>query len=204
MNRTEADVEREQIEYVFGLTGGELETEPWAVVGPYTRSDERDEPHAWAVRYWYDGAPEYVSRELGRFNSLRTVVANPAGYSNGPDAWLADESGVWMLVDSFTSSGETECPGQHEDAGPKVTADHVADTDRCYLCEGKLGDDHGYIYIGDGYEAVYARAVHDCDDCNADVHCQNVERFVAGECDCSETCRSCAAEAFTDGVTEVI
>lgn len=52
---TEEEVERERMEWVFSLTGGELNT----------RHDELPDIWDTSFRYWYEGAPEYACRELG-------------------------------------------------------------------------------------------------------------------------------------------
>jgi hypothetical protein len=75
-----------------------------------------------------------------------------------PPAVIYDPAGAWIRVGRYASSSETECPGQHEDEGSIVRADHCVGGDRCPLCEEKIGEEHGYIYMGDGCsETLYRR-----------------------------------------------
>jgi ferric-dicitrate binding protein FerR (iron transport regulator) len=68
----EARIERECVEWVFGLTGGELEDKPWEPFEPHPEMSERDaafdaeyrhsSSNPRPFRYWYDGVPSYVGR----------------------------------------------------------------------------------------------------------------------------------------------
>jgi hypothetical protein len=150
---------------VFGLTGGEmsLADETWC-----------------GYAYHYDGAPDYAESELKAAAeergldpwSLITVIVTHGGFLPPPEETLTDAAGnVWTLLASFANSGETECPGQHDernkvtriDCGPKARPSDEYDSDkppsppdRCVLCEAERGEPHGMIYVGEGYEAVYA------------------------------------------------
>lgn len=118
---------REEIECLFGLGGGELNR------GTFN-----------GCRYWYDGAPDYCEREmqaaaetagLDRWN-LRTCITY--GTPKAPRGWV--------LLRSFTSSGEAECWR----CGPGT--DCETPDPKCKLCDGS-----GHVYIGDGWgEVVYA------------------------------------------------
>lgn len=178
----ESAIEREQIEYVFGLTGGELASEPWTYQAPYVYSSDSSTElllREHTARYWYDGCPDYCERserEEWEDAAARTIVVAGGGYLSAPAPWVVDDEGAWRLVATYQNSGETECPGQHEDAGNKVRRDHcklskgwprdgkthfaigemTALHAECVLCEETIGEEHGYIYLGDGYEAVYS------------------------------------------------
>lgn len=162
MKLTDEQIERAQVEQVFGLTGGELETGAWKI-GEKTIS-----------RYWYEGAPEYAARDF-REGTVRTAV-HCALYGSSPER-IEDKDGAWVRKAEYQTSGETEClyrSGAPEDAKvkrdqcrlvasyprkrlvgtfAKLTAKHA----ECPFCEARLGEDHGYIYLGDGWvETVYA------------------------------------------------
>mgnify|MGYP001606612710 CR=1 FL=1 len=139
----EAQIERQRIEMVFGLTGGELGNEPWT----YT-ADGVDT----AFPYWYDGAPDYVERhdvsDLHCREYRTAVVDELCGLSDTPNGWERRMR--------FASSGETEC-------GCKQDESHDGEPDPdCLLCEGD-----GIVYIGDGWaEVVYRK--RDDDACDKD------------------------------------
>lgn len=164
----EEQIERQQVEQVFGLTGGELETEPWMYWTQTEDSSDGDPLWAktdrmhelgmmeWTGRYWYEGPPEYVERELQRslgfFSTLRTLV-NPGGMMSAPYRELYDGQGIWKLVARYDSSGEAECPMRQMDGPDRIVS---ADDERCELCDEDAGETHGYIYLGVcSYEAVY-------------------------------------------------
>jgi hypothetical protein len=126
------DDEREQVEYVFGLTGGELDDEPWG-----------------GFKYNYDGPPDYAASDYPDrydFNvQYRTVIGD--FLFGGPPEVIEDDQGVWHKSGMFTTSGETECP----------LHDQPVEEERCPLCDEARGDEHGYIYIGDGWAEVIFR-----------------------------------------------
>lgn len=137
------DIEREQVEEVFRLTGGELSDEHWA-----------------GFKYWYEGVPEYAGSDFTdrhESNVLYRTVVWFFVYSSPADT-LEDDQGVWKLTKTYTSSGETECPGRHtdEDKIGKV------DDEGCQLCGEDPGEEHGYLYLGEGWaEAVYRLELKD-------------------------------------------
>jgi hypothetical protein len=216
MTDNEKRIEREQIEWIFGLTGGELSDASWGYVhetsGLSTDPDNKCIPcdahgrsvgaypfepdyyvHTGAFRYWFDGAPEYVASEY-RDQNVRTAVTC-ALFGMPPEIlWDVTDGTRWKRVAFYQSSGETECPGQHEDTD-KVTADHTAGGNVCVLCDEEIGTEHGYIYLGDGWgEAVYVRET----PC---VHFEIIDHGVDGEsyfpgCGVSHT-------AFTDVATGI-
>jgi hypothetical protein len=149
--------EQEQIEWVFGLTGGELSDEPW-------RCEDTETDRARVFQYWYDGAPDYAEPDFIDYDQVRTLVVQEL-YGAAPFA-LKDVYGMWRRVGSFTSSGECECPGKSEtpakdrDSGGLVEDSHCAGGSACTLCEEPKGSEHEYIYLGDGWaEVVYALVV---------------------------------------------
>jgi len=144
----EADREREQVENVFGLGGGELEDESFA-----------------GYAYNYEGAPEYAANEIEELDyQYHTVIVSGGGYLPSPYDKLEEDGVRWDLVEYFMNSGESDCwicgaggngvdwwadefEQQHGHApGPD---------DRCGLCETEMEDMPGVVYIGEGYEAVY-------------------------------------------------
>ena len=137
--------EFECVEWVFGLTTM-LETKPWSVVA----RSPNGLMHGTKRPYWYPSAPEYTGHD---FDSMTTrTVIQCLLYTTAETSYF-DEHGEWTLVASFTSSGECECPligmADEEDEEPEV----------CPYCDVKRGEEHGDIYIGDGWaECVYALA----------------------------------------------
>jgi hypothetical protein len=91
---TKQEIERQQVEYVFGLTGGELADESWA-----------------GFAYWYEGVPEWAQEDFkGRqthwaTTTYRTVIALDQCYGFNPPTIEG-----WEFVRSYGHSGETECP----------------------------------------------------------------------------------------------
>jgi hypothetical protein len=168
--------EFERVCWVFGLTGGEMDIRDKAWLG-----------HA----YHYDGAPDYATKDMKEAaeeegldpSTIATVLVFGGGYLSPAEETITDDKGkVWHLLSTFNSSGECECPGQHEDDKNKVRKEHCgpnarhgdydpddygaewvdgvrvtkAEPDRCVLCEADRGDEHEMISIDEGYEAVYA------------------------------------------------
>jgi hypothetical protein len=170
----EKRIERECVEQVFGLTGGELERtpwEPWIEIDPPTDSDPlagRSEYRPWYFkqttnRYWYEGAPEYASEYARDFDHTYRTVVDDCSFCP-PDEVLHEKGRKWVLVAQFASSGECECPNVEDWDGEK----HAVNADGCPLCEESPGKKHGYIYLGDGwYELVYI-CVDVCERCGAD------------------------------------
>lgn len=151
--------DRACIELVFGLTGGELADEPWVI--------EREGDNPWVNHFWYENVPEWAESEFPEWpiRNYRTIVRDTM-FGAPPDRLE-----TWTKVATYMNSGETECPGRQEDSFstpkgvhfeksandvPLVRADQCDGGNRCYYCEEKIGDEHGYIYLGDGWaEIVY-------------------------------------------------
>lgn len=103
-----AEVERERIECLFGLGGGELEDEPW---GEYA--------------YWYEGSPEYVASAQEKNGYVyRTVIAYCLFSQPKPP-----EDG-WKLVEVYPVS-EADC--WRDGAGTEAENP----SPDCPLCEGE-------------------------------------------------------------------
>lgn len=136
--------EREEIEAVFCLGGGELEAVPWALGGG------REAP------WWYEGAPEYAHDEPGLDGDhVRTAIVWEQ-FGKGPEEVWDVDGRVWELKHRFVSSGETECPWGPRPVGEGEPAPPVDDRGRCPLCEEDAGAPHGMVYIGDAWaELVY-------------------------------------------------
>jgi hypothetical protein len=142
MPATDDPIERQQIEEVFGLGGGELSDKPWQ-----------------GFPYWYVGIPDYLGRaeypdQHSSGIEYRTVVTCLL-YGDAPTI-IDDGSQRWQRTEHFTSSGETECPWAQADDGPTVTADQAKDGE-CPLCGESVGSEHRYIYLGDGWSEVIYR-----------------------------------------------
>lgn len=183
---TEEQIERQQIENVFRLGGGELH-EPNA-----------EFPDEWdgIIAYWYEGAPDYAE-ELNDCDTVECEACKGNGFLEDevdqPDCELCDGSGshyhtvrtaiiqaLWGFpeppkgyeqIGSFTTSGESECwwcgPGTDwdgcEEQSEAREKDPITNTGYrgkpdCPLCEGG-----GHVYIGDGYAEVIYRSVEHLD-----------------------------------------
>ena len=144
--RTPEQIEREQVEWVFGLTGGELADEPWRPLGA--------DGTAWVFPYWHDGVPEYAEADFDDVYeaTYRTVVCD----DTLPDVVIdADDGASWQLVKFYSNYGETECPRRQ--------ADDPADGLPCDLCGED--DEHGVIYFSDRWgETVYKQDELDDED----------------------------------------
>jgi hypothetical protein len=122
-----------------------------------------------------DAAPEWAQSELeAEFGDDAEFVTV---YDDGDTEYLADSGGkepsVWQRVREF-NMGERECPFRTWD--PEAREDHqgrkprtvtVTDTyygehpgELCRLCEERIGEEHGYLYLGEEpNEVVYLRLV---------------------------------------------
>lgn len=164
---TDEQVNKLRIEYVFGLTGGELH-EP-----------HPDFPDQWdkLFEYWYEGMPDWAGTPDPQAvcNDPEAEFRTGIGFYDPPEKelelWFLEPESpryeYWDLYETYRTSGETACPWDGDGAedeletarkerverrerGLSVPAD---EENRCPLCE-----DDGYIYIGDGwYEAVYLK-----------------------------------------------
>ena len=103
---SDADLAREQIEIVFALGGGELESAPWEGVGAF----------------WYEGPPEYAASDFAdRWErEYRTAIVYCL-FSAPP----CPEG--WEIVGSYASSGESECHCLMAEGTPEA---------ECPVCEG--------------------------------------------------------------------
>jgi len=165
--------EKQQIEEVFTLTGGELADKPlryaWIAKDAKTWAYNRekgvgfwvDEPtyeirRSWA-RYYYDGVPEYVEREFSRKGGDYITIVEDESFCPMPRKIRA-RGREWVKVARYGSSGETECPAkQADEEGDDHEWAHklIGDDGLCKLCEEPPGS-HSFIYIGDGWgEVVY-------------------------------------------------
>jgi hypothetical protein len=153
--------EKTQIEEVFRLGGGELSDKPLR----YAICKVLDSAKVWGTlidierrwaRYFYDGAPSYIEREWARkFDGTFLTIVTCEMFGEMPKRIMTSDGRVWRKVRTFRSSGETECPWQgvaEEDRPDPQTWEG----DCCPLCEEGKGEEHGMIYIGEGWaEVVY-------------------------------------------------
>lgn len=157
MTEQEKRIQQEQVEHVFGLTGGELDDKPVTFVTGfrerYGKIEETDLGLTWP--FHYDGVPEWAFEDFDRDarNSASderfTLVDLGCEYGSRENKILIDSDGrIYLHVVSYANSGETECPGMHDDST-------LVTEEQCPLCEADVGEEHGYIYIGPGAEHVY-------------------------------------------------
>ena len=155
-DRNDSDLDRQRIECVFGLGGGELH----AAHPDFPGDAGWDGPDG--IAYWYEGVPDYLSLDelgLGHDDEVRTAIIDCLfGHPDPPDGW--------EQAASFTSSGERECwwCGSGTDWDGSIEQDRAREADpltptgyrgnpACKLCEGD-----GVVYLGDGWaEVVYRR-----------------------------------------------
>lgn len=185
-----SDHEREQIEWVFGLTGGELADKPIA----YSYTNDHGEEREGTFLYHYDGVPDYAGKsEFADLYSddceyFTAVAFSLWGY---PSEEIQIGGKVFARVQEYLNSGETECPGkQSTDDGEDPCADEI-----CPLCEREPGEEHGYIYIGDGWAEVVYR--HDrTEHMRALASAHNIEIWNEHELDCAD-CGAHSPESHT-------
>ncbi len=165
-------IERQRVEWVHGLTGGEMVDRPFRLL------DLGRGKRTWA-RYWYEGAPEwsnehaYDSGRKGWRGSWRTLVWDSGSYGDYlPPQSFRDASGRrWRKVASYRSAAECECPVPENHPAIVTRREAVLEDKHapfnflsrpmhrraeCPMCEARIGEEHGYIYLGEGWlEAVY-------------------------------------------------
>ena len=143
--RNEKDQEREQIEALFSLGGGELEQDPWL-------------GHA----YWFEEAPEwdYDFRQEDDYQ-YRTVI-EWTRFAPEEGEVQVDEDGIsWEVVKWYRPPMETDCwvCGHGSDAFAngffEVYGREPREGDECGLCEYKFEDQPGYIYDGEAHEVLF-------------------------------------------------
>lgn len=139
--------EREQIEWVFGLTGGELNDKPLRYANLVCCMKHPEYERHWAP-YFYDGVPEYARRIEYKLGGSFMTVVHCALYGSEMPRVIYAGGKRWRKIATYTSSGETECPGKDFDSPSRP----------CPLCEAREGEEHGMIYIGEGWAEVVYRA----------------------------------------------
>ena len=147
--QSEAQQEREQVENVYGLGGGELD-------------DSGDNFGGYA--FWYEGAPEYADEARDYDNEYRTVLMLGGGFLPNPEKTLEADGQTWTFAANYMNSGESDCwvcgsggNGKEwwAEEFEKEHGEAPRPDDQCGLCETEFNDMPGMVYIGDGYEAVY-------------------------------------------------
>jgi len=156
---SQVEREREQVEQVFGLTGGELADRPWE---PFAADSDGESFTRASFRYWYDGAPAWSEDGRHQAPACRTVVSDCL-FGEEPEV-LQEKGARWERIASYLSSGEAACPWR-QDGDPAQGPDPRP----CELCGAGQGEEHGHVYLGEGWcETVY-RQVETCPDCGADL-----------------------------------
>ena len=163
----DALIERESVEWVLTLTGGELDAQPRVTDAGYH------------FTYSYDGIPEWAGDDFDdKYDSgveYFTMVRN-CFFGEAPEV-IAFNGRTYSREAVYVNSGERECPmrDMHECGGfedtPTVVEDGrtvtAVENEECYLCGAMRGEGHGYIYLGDGWcEVVYRHVEQACADCN--------------------------------------
>jgi hypothetical protein len=209
----EARYERACVEYVFGLTGGELEEEPLKF------KDEDEDDRSW--RYHYEGYPEWAYEDFGsrRYehdpSQYLTLIETGVSYSSGaPEELHFPDGEVWFKVRDYTHSGETECPMGSCGDDETVGKDSTEGMARCPLCEADAGEKHGHIYVGGSVETVYRHIDIACAVCEvpaSEIKSGDACQCVYARCKCgweglAEVIGDklyCAAEACDEQVMEI-
>lgn len=143
--------EKQQIEVVFGLTGGELNDAPLRYAYGKRSADVAPPQfrRGWA-RYFYDGVPDYDSRQRKHGGDYITIVACEV-FGQMPRKIQA-RGRTWIKVARYGHSGEAEC----SEFGSSVRESQTDDHGRCILCDEE--DVHGHVYLGDGYAEIVYKA----------------------------------------------
>lgn len=173
------DTERECVEWVLGLTGGELETKPLKFRAPNKWGEISD--RTW--KYHYDGLPEWASSDFPeRFEcNYFTLIEIGVSYESSAPDELTIDGERWFKVRTYNHSGETECPLGSSGDDETVGEAHTEGVEECPLCEEKKGEKHGYIYLGDCLENVYCRVDFKCAECGAPKPMSEDEPFCCEE-----------------------
>lgn len=165
--------EREQIEAVFSLGGGELERTTLTWLVPLDSKTHRpvyrdgvwkypaDAAHQLRIynnHWWYSGAPEYVEREANYAPAPRCPTCPPEDGCTGyweyrtlirDELWGRLEDNElppgWAVWNRFTTAGEVQHPDYEYEEGQ-----HDED------------DPERYVYIGDGWAEVVIRRAITC------------------------------------------
>lgn len=137
-------IERQQVEIVFGLSGGELDSKPW------TWTDAVG--NVQSLPWHYDGVPDYTvgdeftheDQMSGRFSTI-VCIGDP--YS-GPDPRIPPG---YRHVAFYSSSGEGDCPCHDMVANGEDPATIYSDNGRCPLCEYENDGESHCVYLGEGW-----------------------------------------------------
>lgn len=155
----ERSLQRQCIEEVFRVHG-ELETKPFMCK---EADDEDDEGREREFAYWYTGVPDYAHDDFEDRDDEEYITIILAD-CQAPNYLVVEKDGTrntWQFEESYASSGEVECPyrASGEPSDKEVITDHLEpsiSSSLCPFCDEKIGDSHGFIYLGDGWcEAVY-------------------------------------------------
>lgn len=174
----EEAIERQEVEEVFYLGGGELSDEPWI----YTKwiqlrpdwgigqKQEHTSTTPYLFRHWYDGVPEYATSDFKDSSDEEYRTACYCRLYGGPsvgDTIIDSDGNTWECASWFPTSGETECPfiqmtdddeadGEEGSLVNELHCINPEQPDCCFLCEESRGEPHRYIYLGDGWgEGVF-------------------------------------------------
>ncbi len=132
-----------RIAHVFGVD--DFADTPWSIKGPRGPYDSS----AMEVPLWNEGVPDYVESEFRDYEGdFRTIYYDALFGDLAPE--IVDfEDARWVRVRGYTHSGERDCPWSNSGR---------IEEEECPLCEEVQGEEHGCVYIGDGWmELVYRR-----------------------------------------------
>lgn len=198
MTPEEIAIERQQVEAVFGLTGGELNDGPLCFYDADAKPGT-DGAMEWRRSFFYDGPPSYASADYPDLHTdeatYLTIVCDCLhGMPPERITLKDDDSRVYVRDNYFTSSGETECPCADMGGEPDPFAGKA-----CPLCERSADDPkHGHIYLGDGWcEVVYR---HDTTEhMRKTCRSLNIQVWQDKEAMCMECGDCCPSERWPDG-----
>lgn len=117
-----ADIERQQVQEVFNLGGGELATKPlrYQYAKNFSSPDDvLSDPIEWAEtsdRYWYGFAPEWAEDDMKRSDkdfwdsTYLTILTYGGGFLPHANRLIKVKRKLYDLVVVCNNSGEVECP----------------------------------------------------------------------------------------------
>lgn len=166
--RASPDIDEREIRLRAEKIAGEDESQaPWAGFEGELLYPE-GEASLWL---WMGHPPEYLERALDREfpdSDFITAYTDGGGFQSGPrHAFVVDDQ-LYQLVREGAHGAEVECPFKtwddeaREEAQDRVVTDSdtlwgMSPHKACRFCEAGLGEEHGFVYIGEGGEYVYAR-----------------------------------------------
>lgn len=149
---TTEEIERIQIE---ALIRDELDDKPVE----YSYTSEYDGEKTGTFRFTYDGVPEWCASDFKDLHSddcdyFTAVYCSIFGL---PPETIAIDGKSYDRKAYFGHSGETECVCRSGDPDDETVTAEQSQDGCCPFCEGKTGEAHGMIYLGEGWSEVIYR-----------------------------------------------